>query len=285
MSSASHACQDDFHVRHHRVGELGVVHNRYPAHYALEEHEHAAATVYLVLRGGHEERSRGAVHECADGAVIFSPRGARHSDRYGKRGGEAFLIELPDGVLERAGAGGVVLDGPLYLDGGGAGSLLMRRLFDEARRDDDLTPFAFEALVLHLLAVLCRDAPRETLRIPGWLARVRELINDRFAERLSLADAAAAADVHPVHLASTFHRCYGVTFGAYLRRIRVEHARRSLAESDATVAEIALACGFFDQSHLSRVFREATGTSPAQYRRDVGRASARLDGLKPVLRG
>lgn len=261
------ACHDEFHVSHHRIGEFDVVHNRYPSRHLLGEHEHEVATVYLVLRGSHVEESRGAADECGSGAVIFSPQGARHSDSYGTAGGEALLIELPCATLDRARDGGVLLDEPLHLPNGGGASLLMRSLAEEASRDDELTPFAFEALVLHLLAVLRRETPHDRARVPRWLMRARELMNDRFAERLSLADVAAAADVHPVHLAATFHRCYGVTFGAYLRRIRVEHARRALAESDDAVAEIALACGFFDQSHLSRVFREATGTTPARYRR------------------
>ena len=259
------SCQEDFHVSHQEVGPFAVVHNRYPARHLLEEHEHEVATIYLVLRGSHVEQSRGSDIDCRDGSVIFSPQGAKHSDHYGTAGGEAFLIELPQRVLARARDGGVRLDEPVHLAAGNATSL-MRRLFDEAERGDDVTPFAFEALLLHLLAVLRRDAPAVT-RVPAWLKEARELMNDRYADRLALSDVAAVADVHPVHFAATFHRCYGVTFGAYLRGIRVERARRALLETDKPVAEIALECGFFDQSHLSRVFREATGTTPAHYRR------------------
>lgn len=268
MPLAPATCQEEFHVSHHSIGAYTVLHNRYPARYVLEEHEHEVATVYSVLRGAHREQSRGSSIECAGGSVIFSPRGARHSDHYGTAGGEAFLIELPASLLERAREGGVALEDPLHLAGSRAGAL-MRHLFEEAERDDELTPFSFEALLLHLLVALRREAQRDVPRVPRWLTRARELMHDRFAERLTLDDVASAAGVHPVHLAATFHRCYGVTFGAYLRGVRVEHARRALAESTRPVSDIALACGFFDQSHLSRVFREATGTTPARYRRIV----------------
>jgi AraC family transcriptional regulator len=259
------SCGEPFHVTHREVAGCTVIHNRYPSRHQLETHEHDVATVYLVLRGSHEERSRGAAIDCTDGSVIFSPRGACHSDHYGDAGGEAFLIELPQGVLEHAREGGIVLDDPLHLAGGSAAPL-MRRLAEETERNDELTPLAFEALVLHLLVVLRREGAPRGPQVPRWLAQVRELVHDRYAERLSLADMAAVAGVHPAHLATMFHRCFGVTFGAYLRGIRVEHARRALLASDKTVAEIALECGFFDQSHLSRVFRDSTGSSPARYR-------------------
>ncbi len=268
MPVPSPVCQEPFHVTHQELGGFTVIHNHYPPQYRLEEHEHDVATVYVVLRGGHTEQSRSSAIECTGGSVIFSPRGARHSDRYGNAGGEAFLIELPQRVLDRARDAGILLDDPLHLAGGSAAPL-MRRLREEADRDDELTPFAFEALVLHLLAVLRREESADVPRAPRWLARVREVVNDRFAERLSLAEVAAVADVHPIHLATTFHRCYGVTFGAYLRSLRVEHARRALIHSHKPVAENALECGFTDQSHLSRVFRQATASSPARNRRNA----------------
>lgn len=258
-------CADPFHLTHGQVAGVNVIHNRYPAGHQLEQHEHDVATVYLVLRGSHEERGRGKAIDCTCGSVIFSPRGACHSDHYGNAGGEAFLIEIPERVLEHARDGGILLDDPLHLAGGSAAPV-MRRLHEEMERSDELTPISFEALLLQLLVVLRREGSPRAPQAPQWLARVRELVNDRFAERLSLADVAASAGVHPIHLATTFHRVFGMTFGAYLRSVRVEHARRALIASDKTVAEIALACGFFDQSHLSRVFRETTGSSPARYR-------------------
>lgn len=260
-------CDDEFHLRHHQIGAFTAVHNQYPASYALEEHEHEMATVYLVLRGNHVERTRrrGDV-ECGRGSVIFSPRGARHSDHYGSAGGEAFLIELPAMLLERVKDGGVLLDDPLHI-AGGAATWAMQRLYEETLHPDELTPLSFDGLMLHLLTSLRRESTRSRMQAPAWLAIARELMHDRFAERLSLAGVAAVAGVHPVHLATTFHRCVGTTFGSYLRAIRVAHAKRALAETQRSVAEIALECGFTDQSHLTRVLREATGLTPARYRR------------------
>jgi AraC family transcriptional regulator len=48
---------------------------------------------------------------------------------------------------------------------------------------------------------------------------------------------------------------------------RVEQAKRRLGETNASIAEIATACGFANQEHLSRLFKRACGTTPAAYRK------------------
>jgi AraC-like DNA-binding protein len=64
-----------------------------------------------------------------------------------------------------------------------------------------------------------------------------------------------------------FRQHQGVTIGAYLRELRIEAARRQLSSSEQSLSEIAANAGFSDQSHFSRLFRAATGHTPAAYRR------------------
>jgi AraC-like DNA-binding protein len=63
-----------------------------------------------------------------------------------------------------------------------------------------------------------------------------------------------------------FRRREGVPPRAYLLERKIEGARRLLA-TDRSLSEIALALGFYDQSHFTRVFKQATGETPAAYRR------------------
>jgi AraC family transcriptional regulator len=55
--------------------------------------------------------------------------------------------------------------------------------------------------------------------------------------------------------------------GDFVTGLRVQHVCRALAQTDTALAKIAADAGFVDQSHLTRVFREALGTTPAKYRR------------------
>ena len=63
------------------------------------------------------------------------------------------------------------------------------------------------------------------------------------------------------------HKRFGLPLAAHVRALRVEAARRLLRGSTLTLSDVATAAGFADQSHLTRVFKRATGLTPAGYRR------------------
>jgi AraC family transcriptional regulator len=106
------------------------------------------------------------------------------------------------------------------------------------------------------------------------MQQVLDRIHADFQRPLSLADLAATAGVHPVHLARAFREHQGITVAAYTRRLRFERSLRELAElgtSQRSLAEIAQAAGFADQSHFSRTFKKLTGLTPKAYRDRLGR--------------
>ncbi|MFO0885898.1 MAG: helix-turn-helix transcriptional regulator [Pirellulales bacterium] len=61
----------------------------------------------------------------------------------------------------------------------------------------------------------------------------------------------------------TFRKYFGTSPRQYLLRVRVEAACRQLAESNHSIATIALATGFHDHAHLTRTFRQVMGQSPS----------------------
>ncbi len=125
-----------------------------------------------------------------------------------------------------------------------------------------------EGLVLEILAEAARQpSPVEERKPPPWLRRARELLHDRFAEKLSLGEIAAAIDVHPVHFARVFRRHHGCTPGDYIRRLRVEFASRQLASTEIPLVEIALMAGFPDQSGFTKTFRHLMRMTPGEFRR------------------
>jgi AraC family transcriptional regulator len=83
---------------------------------------------------------------------------------------------------------------------------------------------------------------------------------------LTIETLAALAGIHPTHLAREFRRYFKTTIGKYVRQKRIEFARQELIASNKEISEIAQASGFFDQSHLTRIFSKATGMTPAAYR-------------------
>ncbi len=97
--------------------------------------------------------------------------------------------------------------------------------------------------------------------------RATEIMADRYADAPTLAELAHACGLSRSHFIRAFKATTGVTPHRWLQRYRVDKAKALLAGTGAPIAEIAISCGFADQSHLTRIFGRTTGDSPAAWRR------------------
>jgi AraC-like DNA-binding protein len=94
--------------------------------------------------------------------------------------------------------------------------------------------------------------------------RIREVLRDRLADDLRLADLAREVRLSRTYVVHSFKRAFGLPPGEYLMQLRVARARELLAAGQRPV-DVAYACGFCDQSHLNRWFRLAVGLTPGDY--------------------
>jgi AraC-like DNA-binding protein len=106
--------------------------------------------------------------------------------------------------------------------------------------------------------------PARSLAVDRRLRVARDLLVDRLAESVTLAELAAAAGMDRFHFARQFKAAFGQPPHAYRRHMRLVTAQRAL-ERGRPVAEVAATSGFFDQSHLHRHFRRWFGLSPVRY--------------------
>jgi AraC family transcriptional regulator len=98
------------------------------------------------------------------------------------------------------------------------------------------------------------------------LRRAIEFMHDNCGRELTLVEIAAAAYLSEFHFARLFKKITGVTPHAYLASLRIEKARRLLAETDLPIIEISAEVGYASQSHFTKVFRAATGLTPRVFR-------------------
>ena len=126
---------------------------------------------------------------------------------------------------------------------------------------------------LHWLLVqwISRHAEqRGFLRSPGAehaaVAMVREVIEDRYEEDLSLGELAGLCRLSPFHLTRVFARDMGLSPHEYLVQTRVERARLAMTGNER-IADVAARCGFADQPHLTRAFKRQYGVTPGRYRK------------------
>ena len=77
----------------------------------------------------------------------------------------------------------------------------------------------------------------------------------------------AMANTSPTNFRRQFTRTFGISPGRHVTTIRLNAARRLLETTDKLVSEIAVEAGFWDQSHLTKLFKRERGVTPGEYRR------------------
>lgn len=248
-------------------GIAEVFHARFTDH-AYPAHVHDTWAL-MILDGGRvdfaldRERHGVGVGE----AVVLLPPGVSHDGRTVTEAGfRKRVLYLDTSVLPEALTGAAV-DAPLLLD-----PALRERVhgLHRALGEGDLfeaesrLAFVRERLIRWLSG---RGAAAYGIPGAGVAVRLRELLDARVAEGITLEEASAAlGHVHPTHLIRSFRKAYGLPPHAYLTGRRVAVARRLLL-AGMRPAEAATAAGFYDQAHLTRHFGRHVGTSPARFAR------------------
>lgn len=108
------------------------------------------------------------------------------------------------------------------------------------------------------------------------IAKAMDYMRSNLERDITRNDVARAAGISSSHLSELMKERTGRSFVDLLRDLRVEKACQRLAQTEDSLSDIALSCGFCDQSYFTNVFREARGMTPRQYR-----ASARTPDLRP----
>jgi AraC family transcriptional regulator len=115
---------------------------------------------------------------------------------------------------------------------------------------------------------LAATVPYQRGRLLSWQSRkVSQYIDEHISETLCVADLAALLKWSEAHFSRSFKQAFGESPYAFVIRRRVERAAQYMIETDLPLKDIALRCGFVDQPHLCRIFRQSMGHTPAAWRR------------------
>ena len=231
----------------------------------LPAHSHELAYFCFVIEGSFTECYGKRSRLCCPSTLVFHPAAEMHSDFF-HTSVRCFNIQMNLQWLERVRQDSAIINITTdFRDQRLA--VLAARIYREFRDMDDFSLLAIEGLMLEMLAETSRRSVRTSgPNPPRWLRQVREILDEQFDERLTLVALSELAGVHPVHLAREFRRFYRCTIGEYVHRRRIGDACRQVSTTDIPLKEIALAAGFFDQSHFARTFKKLTALTPGEYR-------------------
>lgn len=225
------------------------------AHYHDEPH------VTFVLSGGVVDKRRDRDSSVGPGGLMYFRAGEVHQT-IGRVFPTTYLsLQLDEDFYRREPLAERRL-ATAIADGSGAKATMVR-IYRELAIADEYSAQSVEMLVRGLV-----DGGAETFRRPPeWLARVTEILRDRWNDEVSVESLAAETGVHPKTVSREFPRFFGCTLGEFRRRIKIEHALGLIRGGRRPLTEIAFECGFYDQSHFIRTFKDATGLRPAEFRR------------------
>lgn len=111
------------------------------------------------------------------------------------------------------------------------------------------------------------ETPREQQDRFGQLSAAIRFVEKNYAQPITIADLAKCCNLSSTHFNRLFRTMLRMSPTEYLLAVRVQEARRMLANSSNHLADIAVDTGFFDQSHFTKRFKKATGLTPSEYRK------------------
>jgi YesN/AraC family two-component response regulator len=108
---------------------------------------------------------------------------------------------------------------------------------------------------------------------------LKEIIQDQIDTNISLADICKSLDIHPSYLSRSFSKHFdNLSFGEYIRKLRIEKAINLINTGSYSLTEIAYLTGFSDQSHFTRIFKQHTGQNPSAYKKILAKSKAGTKG-------
>jgi AraC-like DNA-binding protein len=277
LRSTSHepALRDIAKVR--RAGAFGgldVVQATYVRH-SFPPHFHETFAIGLMTGGTCALACRGSTFIVRQGHVVAIAPGEVHTGQQVGDGGWSYRVIYPSrDIVAAARPDHGASAGPLEF----RAPVLEDELLASVIRDVCTTlersncPMEQESALMRLLTPLmlhARMSSTQMIRrhVPGTTAAL-EYLHAHYAEPVTLTTLAQVAGLSCFYFIRVFRATFGMTPHAYLAMLRLERSRQLLRTS-SSIAQVAAAVGFSDQSHLTRFFRRVYGMTPGVYAKAV----------------
>ena len=237
----------------------------FPPSHRLEKHFHDRTVVGVTVKGEWDSVLGATRLANQAGILHVEPAGDSHVNQFGANGAHVIVLQ-PNPLEDTLHPFRALLESASQVRVGAMGMILADRLQHELLDPDDLTSLAIEGLSIDLLISASRSQRHKSGPATPWLVRTVNYMHESFLQRPTLAELSSLAGVSADHLNREFRRRYYMSAAEYLRRLRLEWAAERLRGRHASLADIACAAGFADQSHFTRRFRQQFGITPATYR-------------------
>lgn len=232
-------------------------------HSFVDWHYHENPYFTFLLQGNMTEGNKKETYDCSAGTLLYHHWEDAHYNIKPDIFTRGFHIEITENWFEKFQLSKDQTEGSFNIKNP-ASKLLIHQIFKESKFNDASFELSIDQLLLKIFNQL--SSQKENLgKKPIWVKQIDEILHENSIEKLSLEELSQTLDIHPMHLSRDFHKYFHCNLGEYLRKLKVEKSLKLLNEYES-LSEVALECGFSDQSHFIRCFKENIGMTPLKYK-------------------
>lgn len=235
-------------------------------HDKVDWHYHENAYFTFILEGNVIEGNKKEIYNCAPGSLLFHNWEEPHYNIKPPGFTRGFHVEVEKEWFDGIDLAGDEVQGSINI-GTPDIKLLMYKIFREAKIEDADTDISIQTLLMEAFSKLYRSNEMRLHKKPKWVTDVDAILHDQLFHKMTLAYLCGLLGIHPVHLSRDFSKYFNCNLGEYIRKLKVEKALSLMAQQKHSLAEIAYECGFSDQSHFIRCFKEVNGLNPSAHQK------------------
>ncbi len=235
-------------------------------HDKVDWHHHENAYFTFILEGSLLEGNKKEIYRCSAGSLLFHNWQEAHYNIKPKGFTRGFHVELEHTWFNSLDIKLDAIQGSIHIMNPKS-KILLYRIFKETKANDNTSYLAIQALLLETIAQMVGNLEAAHRKTPSWVFKIRDILHDTFSENWTLEILAQSLEIHPVHLSRDFSKHFHCTLGNYIRSIKIQRALALLPDKNLSLTDIALACGFADQSHFIRCFKATNNITPSHFRK------------------
>lgn len=235
-------------------------------HDKVDWHYHKNAYFTFILQGNVIEGNKKEIYNCSAGDLLFHNWQEPHYNIKPEGFTRGFHIEIEEEWFRELDFKTKDLQGSIKIADPDL-KFLLYKIFRATKENESSILLSIQTLLLETLSKMIHHQKNDSQKKPNWVSELNNILNDQFSDSLSLDYLSKQLHIHPVHLSRDFSKYFNSGLGEYIRKIKIQKSLELISQKKLDLTAIAFECGFSDQSHFTRCFKEINGITPSQYRK------------------